>query len=334
MYTAFGLVTALVINFIFTSQVLAGGQIVSLSADNYGWSGDAGFGRVLRVYLNPEIPCKNSEITFKFVDPKDGDLITTASGNATYVMQEDRSTNGCGTYAKMTSKNSGSRLVTLSVTNGSFEWKEGKAPVIKVDFDGKYYPDNEYGQYRYRSSITDPYAFFNPQPTKAAFPNPSGELKVWELGQEKINDYSRRVTVKWNALEGSIYYNIYVKDAGQSDWQINGRYQKGPSYGVIYKTSQDFYIKLQGCLEKYGTCVDSNELYIPKLEDKSGGSKTVEKPVDDLVSNNGDEVGELNKKLESLQSELAESKKRQVETESRLNTLINWLKSIFPFFGR
>ncbi len=63
---------------------LAGGQLVHLNADTNGWSTGDYFGRVMRVSLNPDFPCKDTTITFRFVEPKDGDVISTEDGGATY----------------------------------------------------------------------------------------------------------------------------------------------------------------------------------------------------------------------------------------------------------
>lgn len=144
--------------------VSAGGQLVYLSADSQGSEDNGVYSRIIRISLHPEYPCKGTEITFKFLDSKEGDYITTASGGPTYVMTEDRQLTTCSTYAKFQSKALGERQVTVSVKNGNYKLNDDDNPVIKVHFDGKYYADSfydsSYNGQNYRSSPEDPYRNF------------------------------------------------------------------------------------------------------------------------------------------------------------------------------
>ena len=165
-----------------TNLAYAGGQLVSLEADSNGAiNSDGSYGRTMRV-VSRAFTCEGTEVTFKFVDPKDGDSVITSSGNATFVFTKDRPPyykNGeqvCGTTAKMGSKVLGERDVTVVVKSGNDIWSD--PPVIKVDFDGKYYGDNSYNGHNYRSSQDDPYyALTHPQTTTPQ-PTPVSTLPI------------------------------------------------------------------------------------------------------------------------------------------------------------
>lgn len=140
----------LLASLIFVPHSFAGGQMVSLYADTNGSVNNNGlYGRVMRVFLHSEFPCKGTQITFKFVDPKDGDYIMTGSGNATYTLGE-RTNSGCATYAKMGSKVKGARQIEVDARNGSTRYTSYS---MSVDFDGEYHGDTQI----YRSSIEDPF---------------------------------------------------------------------------------------------------------------------------------------------------------------------------------
>lgn len=57
--------------------------------------------------------------------------------------------------------------------------------------------------------------------------------------------------------------------------------------------------------------------------------KAAEQP---LITNNENNNKALNQKIVNLEAQLAESKQKQNVLESRLNQLIAWIQSIFPFF--
>lgn len=157
---------------IIAPSTFAGGNMFSLFADNNGWANDSGYGRIIRVYLRPEFPCKGTEITFRFVDSRDGDYIMTGSGNSTFIMQEDRSLNECSIYAKMAVKDAGERKVEVEIKNvvldenGNIKHLTGDTESIRVDFDGQHHDDNIDNGYGYRSSIQNPYRVLPTTPTQ------------------------------------------------------------------------------------------------------------------------------------------------------------------------
>lgn len=325
--------------FLFAAKSLAGGQLVSLDADSYGsTNSDGTYGRIMRV-VSQAFPCEGTEVTFKFVDPKDGDYVMTSSGNATFVFTKDRQPyyqdgeSVCGTTAKMGSKVLGERNVTVTVKNGNSVWAD--PPVIKVDFDGQYHSDNFYNGYSYSSSqdhlsyrLTHPQTTPNPTP----YPAPTGTLTVNVLSQQIIQPNNRTVLLKWSALEGgSIFYDIYGKSTKDAGWQRLLSDQGGPSATVTIKANEDYSIKVQGCIRKVGNCVNSNELLLTKIHKQEG--KVVIPQVTSIAANtDNQQVEELNKKVGELEGKLAESQKRQNALELAFNNLVSWLKTHIPFF--
>lgn len=316
------------------STVQAGGQLVSLYADNDGWINSM-YGRVIRVYINPAFPCKGTQITFKFVESKDGDYVTTGSGSPTYTMSEDRNSSGCTTYAKMGTKNSEARMITVDVRNGDNVWSS--PPVIKVHFDGQHHLDDQTNDESYRSSTNDPYSGSVVNPT--SYPVPTGDLKVWLISQERVPPYGRNVTVKWETDEGDYdyYYDVYVRTADSSEWNKMKEYEEGPSATLNLRADKDYSIKVKGCIKKVGTCIDSNELSLLKL--KSSETVVTKKVTGTLSTSyatdeSNQKVEALNKKVDALQDQLAASQKKQNILEQRIDELIAFIKNLLPFLNK
>lgn len=315
--------------------------MMAIYADTNGSANNDGlYLRVIRVFLHPELSCKGSQITFKFEDTKDGDYVMTGSGNATYTMQEDRTTSGCSTYAKMGSKIKGIRQINVDVTssnqNGGFMNQKGIP--LNVDFDGEYHADNSYNGYSYRTDITDPYVNLNQYITPTSYPVPVGNLTVNVLSQEIAPMYNRKVVIKWNVIESSqtgssVFYDIYGKPDGDTEWHRIRSDQAGPSAELTIGRD-DYSIKAQACIRKVGNCIDSNTLVLPKISEENGAVITT-KPIESISSapsENNSQVEELNKKVASLEGKLAESEKKQSALEQTLNNLLSWIKSRFWFF--
>lgn len=159
--------TALFLMLIPVKIASAGGALFSVMPDGNSDTNNNGANiRVVRVFLHPEWPCKGTEITLKFVEPKEGDFINVGSENQPYVIQEDRQPNykdgvmgtTCGTYAKVGSKFVGDRLFTVTVKN-----KETQTSSIVLHMDGKNY--GGMAEDPYWSMTTDEWKKNNPLPT-------------------------------------------------------------------------------------------------------------------------------------------------------------------------
>lgn len=170
----------------------------------------------------------------------------------------------------------------------------------------------------------------NPNPT-----SPPATINAWILRQNLVGQNSREVTVKWGAFGGNQgTFTIYAKAANKSTWDEKFDGSKGPSATFTIKANQDYHVKVYGCMDKFGTCVDSNTLLLPKMQ-TDDGKVIIPKPIESVSStpaNNNDEVAALNKKVASLEGKLAESQKKQNVLEQRIGDLINFIKRLFPFF--
>ena len=315
---------------VFVSPVFAGGQMVAVYADPDGAVNNNGlYLRVIRVYLNPTIPCKGTALTFHFNKPEDGDYIATGSNTSTFTMPEDRSDSGCHTYAKMGSMVKGVRQIQVDARNGDTRYT-GSA--IMVDFDGEYHGDNETNGYMYRSSTDDPYSSLvtnstNPTP-------PPANINAWVLSQQLDGSNNRHVMIKWGAFDGhSGTFTIYGRlTSNKNNWEKLSEGQRGPSAIINLKANEDYYIKVSGCMDKFGTCVDSNTLLLPKLQKQEGKIAFPSPSNVATPSTDNSKVDELNQKVENLQNQLDQSKKTQSVLEQRVNDLVSFIKRLFPFF--
>lgn len=71
----------------------------------------------------------------------------------------------------------------------------------------------------------------------------------------------------------------------------------------------------------------------PNFNTETVKSSPIASPTNSLnKEEDNKKVEELNKKVENLENQLEESKRKQSALESRLNQVLSWIKSIFPFF--
>lgn len=71
----------------------------------------------------------------------------------------------------------------------------------------------------------------------------------------------------------------------------------------------------------------------PNFNTETVKSSPIASPTNSLnKEEDNKKVEELNRKVENLENQLEESKRKQSALESRLNQVLNWIKSIFPFF--
>lgn len=252
--------------FVFVSPVFAGGPHFSLYADSYGsTNSDGTYGRIMR-FVSQERPCEGTQVTFKFVEPKDGDYIMTTSGSATYTFTKDSppyyqdGQATCGTTAKMGSKTKGMRQVTFEVKNSPED------PIINVDFDGKYYADNSYNGYNYWSSQDSPaYRLTHNQSSTPQTPSNLRITQIETTGDPNI----RNVHLMWNPISGVNTYNIY-KNAGSSYYYYTT--VDTNLYEMKVNIGSTFYVavtaKKDGLESPYSTVTTidlANSKYIPPV---------------------------------------------------------------------
>jgi len=311
---------AIFASLIFVNPVFAGGSTIAILADSDGWVNESGYGRIISVYLNTEfIPCKGSEVTFKFADSKEGDYIATGSNSSTYIMQEDKSSDGCSTHAKMISKDAGERKVVVDVKNEG----KGSTGTIRVDFDGKYHEDNYRDGYSYRSSVYDPYS-------SAKYPYLPQNLRMTQI-ETTIDPRIRNVHLMWDPVEGATSYNVYTSYKGKHPSVVavsTNRYEAQTpvnSYIEVWVTAKN------GELESKNSKTIS--LYVNADGSKNRPPELNPSPTVIYTSPaDNSEVEQLNQKVQNLQNQLDESAKKQNLLEQRITAIMNWIKSIFPFF--
>lgn len=317
-----------VLAFFFAPLTLAGGQLVHLEADSQGWTNRDSYGRTMRFSLNSEYPCKDTEVTFKFKEPKDGDLITTEGIGATYIGKENGSLGDhCQTYAKFASKVNAERYVTVEVKNNGSVWHS--PPIIKVHFDGQYHPDNHYGEYAYTSYFSNTYS----TPNSGSESKPTGTITLKKISEKHIMGVKRLLELGWNSVPGAVKYNLYARTADTRNYgaALDGTGSLSTQIGL--NAYLDFYAKVDAC-NSYG-CISSPEIFIPaiKKEDVLPSSKPAETTTSHPDSaGDSKEVEELNKKVENLQNQLDQSKKTQNALEQRINELVSFIKRLFTFF--
>src|SRR3989338_532474 len=123
---------------------------------------------------------------------------------------------------------------------------------------------------------------------------PPANITARIANQQFVEQYSRQVTVKWGAFDGYPgTFTIYVKaTTNKNDWEQKFDGSKGPSATFNLKADQDYHIKVHGCMDKFGTCVDSNILLLPKLQKQENPNPTISP----APSGDNKNVEELNKK--------------------------------------
>lgn len=156
----------------------------------------------------------------------------------------------------------------------------------------------------------------------------------------------RNVTLDWNCGAGeNVVYKIYArqsKDAKPHDpgWQSSPEIL-GPPTSIILHNDYDWYIRVEACAKSYppsivGACFSSPSVFLPKHSVFIAPSPEPNQPITKAPLLPIDEedrgVEKLQQRLDTLQEQLEESKQRQSVLEKTLNTLLNWIKSLFPFF--
>lgn len=317
----------LLASLIFTSPVFAGGGGVDTRVTNT----DDRHANTVIVYFDPKLfTCKGMHVSFNFETPEDGDMIKGTNGDNTSTITADAQMGKkflrCSTHAIVYSKElKSNRILNISFNGANLEGSRQ----IAVSF-GVIYNPNDRPLLPWESEDS---------PNNSSSPSPN--INIWVLNQEVVPLDSRRVTVKWGAFDGYPgTFTVYVKPASneqvldsvnKNDWEEKFDGSKGPSATFSIRADQDYHIKVHGCMDKFGTCVDSNILLLPKIQIHE--NKVVYPSPSAVTEPSSDsDTEQLNQKMENLQKQLEESKQKQSALESRLNQLLSWIRSIFPFF--
>lgn len=313
-------------------------------------TGDDPHWQVLHVYFDPNLyTCKGMKVSFSFANPESGDVVSGLNGDNSSTITEDAhyvSANGkeylrCSTYVKVHSEQLiPNRLFNLSFSGSNLDG--GKT--IAMSFGS---------QYNFDSTSLLPWEWeYTPQPT-AAVPTPysyfPSSLSLRITGQSPFTGPKgpmRHVFVDWTGEPGdNVYYRIYERPesdapAGTEGWAYQDTTFAGPSGSVDLSANYDWYIRVDACTKTYpNKCISSPSVFlgklgpsvIPQTESTVPVISTALSPAPTVFVDK--QVEELNKKVNTLQDELNESKNRQNTLERTVASLLTFIRNLFPHFG-
>lgn len=286
---------------LFTNKTFAGGGPVEFNIEpNTSLNPGEQYVVHARVYADGPFPtyCKNCFIRLGFVNPQESD----------YIAQNSEKTDNDGRiYAKVISKITGKRTIVA---------KELARP------DGTEITSNSSVVLNYTGDTITPYPSIKVQ-----------EFNLKLVDQKYIDGPKRYVYLKWNKIDGAVKYNVYVRlTDGYYSSAVDATESTTSKVGI--NAFLDFYAKVAACFDA-DNCINSPEIFIPKME-KEDISITPEPTVEvspTIITPKADKkVEELDKKVAELEKKLEASKKKQAQLENRVNDLLDWIKSLLPFF--
>lgn len=261
-----------------------------------------------RVWANGPYPtyCKNCYIKLALQNPQESDYI---------VQNSDRTNDDGRIYAKVISKIPGYRTLYASEL---------------IDSNGNKIIAN--------SSVFLRYTGETSLPTVSISSTPIAQNLYLSLDSQKyIDGPKREIYLSWNKIENAPKYNAYVR-------------QDGVIYeGAVLSTSStyatvginafyDYYAQVKACTEPTN-CIKSNEIFIKKMSPQNQKANPIKeyKETNVNIQNtekiNNQEVKELNQKVNELEKKLEESEKRQNILDAKIEDLLSWIKTHFPFFN-
>lgn len=136
------------------------------------------------------------------------------------------------------------------------------------------------------------------------------------------NTNARQVFVSWTPVKGADYYHVRLRPSDYSNWAYpEGNPTRLNSMNLILSSNYDYYVQVESC--NNSTCLTSSEYFVPK--ESTGGNEI--KPL------LGDQkIEALQNKVADLEKQVAQTLSKQGFLETQLGKIVNFLKSIFPFF--
>jgi len=307
---------------LFATPVLAGGGPIYISAGSTlsSWDNPSSPRQIVaKVHLHPDVLCVGTKITFKYEDQKDGDAVSTGSGESSYVIQEvgarwlnGKSVYDCGTYAKYTSKNKELKIAIISVAIPKGETYERKIalnfqsndPIISSDETLPWDGDGR--------DLSAPQIYLK-----------------YDLGELAYNN-KQTISLQWNLLPGISEYKVFITRS-KDEPRGQGVDINTNSYTVGVDRSLENYISV-GICKSPGACFYSNVIALPKTLPVISEANEQTTVSSTAPASSGAKTEELNQKIENLQKQLQESQKRQASLEQTVNNLLKWIRSVLPFF--
>lgn len=275
--------------------------------------------------------CKECLIKIKFENSQSDDVVNQLS--------DKTDTNG-DVYAKVTSHQATVRSMYAEVTL----------------YDGSLYPYSS----RYNINFSGKLLYWTPGGYKTveeynALPKvhvDAPQLIITDSSQFTNKNTQRIVVFKVSATQGA-YINIWAKAEG-GEYQNNSGGATGDTAYAYVDPNKSYYFKAKAYKNMTASDLSSgvsdfgNEVYLAKSgptatnNEISQPTSLVTPNISPIISpvqvvpvtefKTSSETAQLKQKLEDLQRQLDESRQKQAKTESRLNQIIDWLKSHFPFF--
>lgn len=274
--------------------------------------------------------CKNCPIKIKLEDPQSDDAVNQLSDK----------TDGQGeVYAKIISRKPAVRSIYVEVTL----------------YDGSIYPysSREVINFAGKQLVWTP-AGYKTQEEYNALPKihvDAPQISITGSSRLTAKNTQRVVEFKVSKTQGD-YTNIWTRAEGE-EYQNNSGGATGNIAYAYVDPNKNYFFKAKVYKNMTESDLSSgvsdfgNEVYLAKMGSSTTGNEpsqpsvTAEPTISPTSSpsqvtvtefKTNPETAQLKQKLEDLQKQLDDSRQQQAKTESRLNQIINWLKSFFPFF--
>lgn len=346
----------------FSTPIFAGGgnaYINVTETDDPHWM-------IVRVYVNPtNVNCQGMIATFNFGNPEDGDKIsgsngdnTSTAGDAAYETINGKQYLRCSTYAKVYAKNfEMNRQFRVSVKGSNIDEYRGSA----VSFDSYNYPNNlVLLPWEVSPNYIPPTT--SPVPTPIATPSITpldAPQMVYPADKQEL-DLERAYMFKVQPVEGASGYLFGLfQDGGVIfDNYRDGKYLSSNGEFALWESSP-FHAKFHSGEMRVtiralvnGMWTEAREITVI-LKSRGGSGTTpisstqsstlvtqVALPAPPTITSTQQIItvtdssasAALQKRIDELQNKLEQSQQKQSALEERLNQIISWIKSVFPFF--
>jgi len=330
-----------------TTPVLAGGgnaYINVTETDDPHWM-------IVRAYVNPaNVNCQGMTVSFNFLSPEDGDIVNGSNGGNTSTTSDAayETVNGkqylrCSAYAKVYAKNfEMNRLFRVSFKGSNIdEYRD-----FAVSFDQYNYPN---------------YLVLLPWeeiPIPSSMPIVAAPTMIYPQDNQTI-DLEGAYLFKVKPAEGATGYlfglfqdnvMVYENYRDSKTLSSNGEFALWEANPAHVKFHQgNIKVMIRALVNKQWT--DAREITV-NLKPRGGNTPVqtttalqqtpnplvvpvppvLKPPQQIIVVSDSSASAALQNKVDELQKKLEESQQKQSVLEQQLNQIINWIKSIFPFF--
>lgn len=354
----------------FTAPVLAGGwPIYNYGWDNPNqWSSGAPKMSYIRSHLDPGVPCKGTTVTFKYENPESGDNISMGGSNNSYTFTEDnfKVVNGkkipdCSTsYVKFFSTNNTQKTAIIE-----YKTADGKVYSSKYVLNFQLStPGNTESEDKNPLPWEEDYAKKSPSPSPVptSFPMPQAPDIIYPKDGQTL-DLEGVYMFKVNPVKGASGYlfglfqddvMVYENYRDGKTLSSNGEFalwESNPGHAKFH--AGDVRVMIRALVNNQWTDARTITIHlepgckgcpVPVISPRPSAmpSSTPQlypqqsppniPPSQIIVVTDSSVSAALQAKVNELQKKLEQSQQKQSILEERLNQIISWIKSIFPFF--